>query len=331
MTEQSTSLAVLKQNTALSRPGDNATEVGFHNGEAFALLQRVATMFAGSTMVPERYRGNVGNCAIAINMAHRMGADYLMVAQNLYVVHGTPAWSAQFMVATFNASKRFSALTYKFQGKENTDSWGCRAVATELATGKEIEGTLVTIGMAKTNGWYEKNGSKWKVMPEQMLRYRAAAWFVRAYAPEISMGLMTVDEAIEIATSNDDVYTAEITTETIKKDAAQVSTRTKHAKGSDEPISDYSVGITAEPEDNTQGYKVEILPQDTFIAPEEYQDVPFAFSERDDILANIRDEMRRLGNNTIPATLQNRFGTEPEEIQDVIILKSLLSTLKTRK
>ena len=27
-----------------------------------------------------------------------------------------------------------------------------------------------------------------------MLRYRAAAWFVRAYAPEIAMGLQTVEE-----------------------------------------------------------------------------------------------------------------------------------------
>ena len=31
-------------------------------------------------------------------------------------------------------------------------------------------------------------------MPELMLRYRAAAWFVRDYAPEIAMGLQTVEE-----------------------------------------------------------------------------------------------------------------------------------------
>lgn len=31
-------------------------------------------------------------------------------------------------------------------------------------------------------------------MPELMLRYRAAAWFVRAHAPEIAMGLQTVEE-----------------------------------------------------------------------------------------------------------------------------------------
>ena len=31
-------------------------------------------------------------------------------------------------------------------------------------------------------------------MPEQMLRYRAAAWFVNVYAPEIAMGLRTAEE-----------------------------------------------------------------------------------------------------------------------------------------
>jgi hypothetical protein len=48
--------------------------------------------------------------------------------------------------------------------------------------------------MAKAEGWYAKNGSKWQTMPEQMLRYRAASFFVRAYAPELSLGLATREE-----------------------------------------------------------------------------------------------------------------------------------------
>jgi hypothetical protein len=31
-------------------------------------------------------------------------------------------------------------------------------------------------------------------MPQQMLMYRAASWFIRAYAPEIAMGLHTAEE-----------------------------------------------------------------------------------------------------------------------------------------
>src|SRR5690606_39119907 len=126
---------------------------------------------------------------IALNMAQRIGSDPLMTMQNLYVVHGTPAWSAQFLIATFNACGRFSAIDYEWEGKPGSDDWGCRAVAVEEATGRKLVGALVTIALAKAEGWHGKAGSKWKTMPEQMLRYRAAAWMVRAYAPEIAMGL----------------------------------------------------------------------------------------------------------------------------------------------
>ena len=48
--------------------------------------------------------------------------------------------------------------------------------------------------MAKEEGWLNKAGSKWKTMPELMLRYRAAAFFSRLYCPEITMGMHTVEE-----------------------------------------------------------------------------------------------------------------------------------------
>jgi hypothetical protein len=127
-------------------------------------------------------------------MATRMNADVMMVAQNLYVVYGNPAWSSKFMIATFNQCGKYSSIHYKETGKKNTDSWGCIAWAKELATGEILEGPEVTIAIAKAEGWYNKNGSKWQTMPAQMLRYRAASWFIRTTAPELSMGLQTVDE-----------------------------------------------------------------------------------------------------------------------------------------
>lgn len=169
-------------------------QVGLTDSQSFELAQRVAKCFAMSTLVPKDYQNNLPNCVIALNMASRMGADPMMCMQNLHVVHGRPAWSAQFLIATFNKCGRFSAIRYEFTGQEGSDSWGCRAKATELATGEVLSGTTVTIAMAKREGWYQKSGSKWQSMPEQMLMYRAASWFVRAYAPEIAMGLQTAEE-----------------------------------------------------------------------------------------------------------------------------------------
>lgn len=170
-----------------------------HELKLFELAQRKAAIYSKSTLVPKEYQGNVGNVLIAQNMAERMGADTLMVMQNLYVVHGRPGWSAQFLIATFNSNGRFSAIKYRFSGKEGAEDWGCVAYATELATGEEIDGTKITMGMAKKEGWSTKSGSKWLTMPEQMLRYRAAAFLIRATAPEIGMGLMTKEELHDMA------------------------------------------------------------------------------------------------------------------------------------
>lgn len=175
-----------------------SVSVGLTNLQSFELAQRAAKVLAASSLVPKEYIGNLPNCIIALNMAGRIGADPLMVMQNLVIVHGRPTWSSQFLIATFNSCGRFSAIRYEFFGERNTDSWGCHAVAIEKATGEKLIGTDITIALAKKEGWYGKNGSKWQSMPQQMLMYRAASWLVRAYAPELSMGLHTADEVGDV-------------------------------------------------------------------------------------------------------------------------------------
>lgn len=182
---------------------------GFGSLASFRLAQRAATLLANSTLVPKIYQGNIPNCVIALNMAARMNADPLMVMQNLYIVHGNPGWSSQFLISTFNTSGKFSALRYEWVGTRGKDDWGCRAWAVEKATGEKLVGATVTIGLAKAEGWYSKNGSKWQTMPEQMLMYRAAAWFIRAYAPEIAMGMHTADELSDTVDLDPSQYTVE--------------------------------------------------------------------------------------------------------------------------
>lgn len=170
--------------------------------QAFELAQRKAGIYAKSSLVPKEYQNNIGNVLIAENMARRMGADTLMVMQNLYIVHGKPGWSAQFLIGCFNSNGRFSAIKYRFSGKEGTDDWGCQAYCTEVATGEEISGTRITWPMAVAEGWVNKPGSKWKTMPEQMFRYRAATFLIRSTAPEIGLGLLTKEELEDMGPQN---------------------------------------------------------------------------------------------------------------------------------
>lgn len=174
----------------------------------FEATQRIAMMYAMSNFIPDSYKYRNGqpleqnvvlaNCTIALEMATRMQANPLMVMQNLYIVHGQPAFSSKFLIACINASKRFSPLRYEFKGEEGTDDYACRAIAYEANDTKHkepLEGDWISIRMAKAEGWTSKKGSKWLTMPTQMLRYRAAAFWQRAYCPEISMGLLTAEEA----------------------------------------------------------------------------------------------------------------------------------------
>jgi hypothetical protein len=164
---------------------------------AFDLVQRRAKAYAASDIVPKQFKGNVANCIVAIEIADRLGISWLAAMQNLVIIHGKPSWQATFLIAMVNQSRRFETLRYIYEGKPGEDSWGCKVVTIERSTGAEIEGPAVTIGMAKADGWYQKEGSKWKTLPQLMLIYRAAAFFSRTFCPELSLGMQTVDEAIE--------------------------------------------------------------------------------------------------------------------------------------
>ena len=156
------------------------------------------------------------NCLIALNMANRMGYDPLMIMQNLYIIEGRPAWSSQFIIAAINACGKFDPLQFEIinegekeieyvnsyweNGKKlsakatvKLENLTCIAWTTDKK-GNRLQSDKVSMEMAVKEGWYQKNGSKWQTMAGQMLRYRAAAFFGRIYAPEILMGIYAADE-----------------------------------------------------------------------------------------------------------------------------------------
>ncbi|WP_260849041.1 hypothetical protein [Burkholderia thailandensis] len=156
-----------------------------------------------------------------------MGADPLMVMQNLYIVEGRPSWSSQWIIAAVNGCGRFSPLRFdiKVLGDKTVERvetvWEngnrstvtkrvpivdkvCVAWAIEKETGERIDSPAVSIEMAVKEGWYTKNGSKWQTMDEVMLRYRTASFFGKLYAPELLMGLTSVEEVADIVDVHED-------------------------------------------------------------------------------------------------------------------------------
>jgi len=232
----------------------NAAEViGFDTGKGFLHLQRVAAIFANSSMVPETFKGNLSNCCIAINLAHRLKADELMVLQNLYIVYGRPGWSAKFKIAMFNQTGKFTPISYQFVGTKGKDDWGCRAVCANRDTGERVEGPTITIGLAKAEGWYDrkskdnKPASKWPTMPELMLRYRAASWMIDTTAPELTMGIGTVEDQIDTGELLDAAIEE---TERRRNDARRGNTAFDHSPSLNDP--EPETPVAAEPVKPTQ-------------------------------------------------------------------------------
>lgn len=213
------------------------TQVGFNffDSVQFDTMQRVCKLFASSELVPDMYKVSdknpiekaMANCMIAIEIAQRIGASPLMVMQNMVPIYGKPSWSSKFLVATVNTCGRFNPLQYRFTEKgmlgmvDYTDYvWDnasrskravtkqfdgkkvmdieCVAYTTAKGSDKMLESSPVSIRLAIQEGWYTKNGSKWQTMTKQMLMYRAASFWTSAYAPELSMGMKTIEENQDI-------------------------------------------------------------------------------------------------------------------------------------
>ena len=101
----------------------------FGSIQGFESGQRIAKMFASSNLVPDTFKGDVGGCLIALEMAQRMNANVLQVMQSLYIVHGRPTLSSAFLIASFNQTGRFTAIKYEFEGEEGKAllrKWGLK-------------------------------------------------------------------------------------------------------------------------------------------------------------------------------------------------------------
>lgn len=205
----------------------------------FASSELVPDMYKASKDNP--IEKAVSNCMIAIEIAQRIGASPLMVMQNMVPIYGKPSWSSKFLVATVNTCGRFNPLQYRFTEKgmlgivdyvDYEKEWvntsngkgyykskavqkqfdgkkimdiECVAYTSAKGSDQVLESSPVSIRLAIQEGWYTKNGSKWQTMTKQMLMYRAASFWTSAYAPELSMGMRTVEEQQDIYTEFEEV------------------------------------------------------------------------------------------------------------------------------
>ena len=186
MAEQNTAVAVQAESTEINAKGG---QLDYMDGAALNKAYKNAMVLAKSDLVPDVYHNKPENVLLAIDMASRTGFSIMQVMQNLYIVKGKPSWSGSFCMNAIKACGKYDKVKYVFVGEPGTREYGCFVQAVDKATGSIVNGTCVNWEMVKAEGWDKKPGSKWITMPEQMFRYRAAAFFARAECPEVLQGI----------------------------------------------------------------------------------------------------------------------------------------------
>ncbi len=209
----------------------------------FMQIQRVAMVFADCDVIPTNFQKNVGSCFVITQLAIRLGVDPFMLFQSMMVIHGKPGMEARLCIALANERGPFTGpIQYEFSGTKGQDDWTCTAIAKHKETG-EVYKLPINWATVKAEGWLDKSGSKWKTMPEQMFRYRSASWLIRAYCPEVVLGIHTIDELEDAAPAINYVKTEIVADEsamsTLSPDEKKIQDNLANARASglldDEP------------------------------------------------------------------------------------------------
>lgn len=186
--------------------------------KVFELEQRKAKAMIQSQILPQNFR-NIGDVIVLNEMSRNLQIPVILLAQQLYIVHGKVGFSGQFAIALLNKTVEFGKLDkWNYEKRED----GAIRVVGERK-GEKLEGAWIDKELVKRNGWDRPKGnmeSMWVTNFDLMAHYRAATWFLRLYFPEMLMGMHTEDEirdeeATVTNTNINDVKISEIEAQTI--------------------------------------------------------------------------------------------------------------------
>ena len=155
----------------------------------------MANALSRSTIIPKAFQGQAANCFVALDMAQRMGASPMEIMQNVYVVHGTPGFSAKYAIAMANRSGVFKGPIC-FEESGSGTSLSVTAYAIVRDTGQRVEFTC-DMAMAKSEKW-DSNPKYKSGLASLMLKYRSATLLIRTTCPEVLLGMQTADELEDV-------------------------------------------------------------------------------------------------------------------------------------
>ncbi|MCG3698736.1 hypothetical protein L5F42_02660 [Aliarcobacter butzleri] len=163
----------------------------------FELEQRRATALSKSAFFPNALKNDVASAVIIYDLANRMNISVMEVAQSIFIIYNKPSFETKFLVARLNDSGKIKGSLRTVISDDKKSAY-CEATCS--VTNEILKGMTYTLDIAKAEGLIDKQGSKWKTMPELMLRYRAQSNFINEFFPEIKFGCKTKEEIEDVET-----------------------------------------------------------------------------------------------------------------------------------
>jgi hypothetical protein len=189
--------------TTETETSENKSLDPVNNPAAFDHAYKIAKVFADSDIVPKHFQGKAQNVFVALCMARNLKLDPMLALQNIYVVNGSPSLSSQMLIGLVNSSGLIEgSIVFESNNKPLED-----LVITAKCKLKSGEIASVSYSYASAKAAALTGKPPWKAAPEQMMRYRAAAFLCRSYFPQVALGLITKEEAEEIPATQSEAPT----------------------------------------------------------------------------------------------------------------------------
>ncbi|MBP8282818.1 MAG: recombinase RecT [Chromatiaceae bacterium] len=176
-----------------------STQAMVFDPETLANMQRMAEAMATARItVPKHLAGSPGDCLAIVMQAAQWQMNPFAVAQKTHVVNGALGYEAQLVNAVVSASSLLATrIQYAFEG----DWKGCngkadksdeRAVVVSATLVNEQQPRTLRVSMAQVGE--VRNSPLWVADPRQQLAYLATKRWARLHAPDVMLGVYSVDE-----------------------------------------------------------------------------------------------------------------------------------------
>ncbi|BDD81434.1 hypothetical protein TPB0596_11970 [Tsukamurella pulmonis] len=147
--------------------------------ESMAVAYKLASSICQTSLVPQHFRNQPEEGAVAIMAGAQWGLDAIASLQNIFVVKGTPSTYARVMKAVVQRAGHRVWTTEAGPDKV--------VVCGQRAGSDDVEESVWTIDRARKAGYLSNR--KYETEPENMLYARATAEVCRRVAPDALLGM----------------------------------------------------------------------------------------------------------------------------------------------